>query len=208
MLGLNVGNGNLVIDSAGNISMKGDITMTNGSISWDKVNTDPVASGAAQTAAGAVQGAAAAYGMASAANTAAVNAETIARQIAAGEFAASGTTFIDHRKIYSPEIYANTFTVVPSTTGNTTGGFEIMGYWGTNPTPLPVFQLYYYASSSAPYINFTSGDLGAYANWLFPSTSFSRAVSFSGTNSSVSFSGKVSFAGATVTGLNNVAVFA
>lgn len=35
--GLNVGNGNLVIDGTGNVSLKGNITMTGGTISWDKV---------------------------------------------------------------------------------------------------------------------------------------------------------------------------
>jgi hypothetical protein len=185
VLGLNVGNGNLVIDSAGNISMRGNITMTNGSISWDNVNTDPVASGAAQTAAGAVQGAAAAYSMAGAANTAAVNAETIARQIAAGTF--SGGTFIDGMKIYSPEIYANEFKIIPRTSGTDMSSFSI---WGFIDNKLwEMFKLYHYGLS---YVNFES-PAGSYARWNFPQTEFL---------------GKIDFSNATVTGLSSTAVFA
>jgi hypothetical protein len=200
VLGLNVGNGNLVIDSAGNISMKGDITMTNGSISWDKVNTDPVASNAASTAASAGQGAAAAYGMASAANTAAVNAETIARQIAAGTF--SGGTFIDGTKIYSPEIYTNTLALIPRTTGGSTegtGGLLMSGYF--NSTLYQMFRIHYASDGYTPW-NYIGSPAGAYVKWNFSISEFGTSTG------TIRFFGNIDFTKATVSGINDVAVFA
>jgi hypothetical protein len=60
------------------------------------------------------------------AKSAGTNAEKIAKQIANGTY--DGGTFISGTSIYSPNIYANVFTVTPRYSDNTMGGFVIKGY--------------------------------------------------------------------------------
>jgi hypothetical protein len=173
LLGLDVGNGNLIIDSGGNISMRGNITMTGGSISWGNVNTDPATTNAASTAASA-------YSLAYGANSAAANAaaaaatsEALARRIANGTF--SGGTFIDGQNIYSPTIYANEFVVNPRTSSLPPPSFSIFGTFNSRQNYS--FRLRYYAGDAA-YVIFESPGQ-AYAQWNFPYTYFSGNIDFS-----------------------------
>ena len=74
---------NAGILSAAGANISGNITMTSGSISWNNVNSDPVAVNASSTANMAV---------------------SIAHSIVEGTY--SGGTFIDERNVMSPNIYA------------------------------------------------------------------------------------------------------
>lgn len=160
--GLNVNN-RFIVDSNGNV------TITNGSISWSAVTgtseIDQRIQNAQNTANSAYDYADDAYAQADA-------AYDVARKIANGEY--SGT-FIDGDKIYSPNIYANQFSVMPRTVGNTSGGYSIYGYWGR--TLYHFFNLSYYGGGDAPYVNFGSPS-GAYANWNFSNTYFSGNIYF------------------------------
>ena len=100
--------GNFTIDTSGNVSMSGDITMKGGSISWDNLTSgnlkDDVDS--------AVEDA--------------ENALDAAEAIANGEY--SGGSFINNRVIYSPSIYTNDLTIyAKDTSGNdkSSGSFSL-----------------------------------------------------------------------------------
>ena len=173
--GLSISSGlqtTLVIDSNGNISLNGNITMTGGSISWNSVNSDPTIATARSVADSA-------YSRSS-------TAATMATQIANGIY--NEGTFINGREIFAPTIRANEFSVMPISEGGSVGGYNIYGYYNSKNHHL--FRLGYFAGLS-PTITFGSPD-GAYAYWNFGQTEFTDIVRFRGT---------VDFSQATVVGL-------
>lgn len=181
----------LYIDSDGNITMKGSITLGVGSkIQW--ANIDETDSSAYKTANSAYEYADDAYyyaddaySYASSAYTRASNARTLAQNIANGKY--SGGTFIDGTSIYSPQIYAKDFNVIPTDSGSS-GSFNLYAYYESSL--LHCFKLGYFGGD-APYVTFSS-PCSAYAQWRFTNTNFY---------------GNISFSGATVTGLTTTAKF-
>ena len=168
--GLNVNN-NFIVDSRGNVSIRGNITMTGGTISWANINeTGSAAYKAAQNAQSAANTA-----LAEAYNAAddAYAAEKIAKQIANGKY--SNGTFINGRELYSPTIYATEFRVIPENVGDDVGGYILCGYYGSRL--FEMMKIGYFASD-APYVVFDS-PCSAYANWDFPWTYFSGHLDFS-----------------------------
>jgi hypothetical protein len=183
------------VDSNGNVSISGKITMGSGSsINWAYI--DESGSSAYNTAVSANSTANSAYNRANSANSTANTAYSIANMIANGTF--SGGTFIDGTSIYSPTIYADTFVVKPATKNNSSGGYSIYGYWGS--TLYHMFSLSYFAGDGA-YINFSS-PAGAIVNWHFGASYMSGNIEFS-SGGKVSFRGSVDFSNATVTGLGS-----
>lgn len=169
----------LYIDSDGNITMKGSITLGAGSkIQW--ANIDETDSSAYKTANSAYDYADDAYdyaddaySYASSAYTRASNARTLAQNIANGKY--SGGTFIDGTSIYAPEIYSNEFNVFPENDGDNEGSFNLYAYYGSS---LYHFLRIHYYESTAPMIIFDSPSNG-YAYWNFPVTEFSGNIDFS-----------------------------
>ena len=137
-----------VVDGSGrSVSIgKGNLSLT-GAIYWSDLGSD-------------------AQGQVNAANNTAGSALSTAQQIANGTY--SGGTFINGTSIYSPTIYGNTFNVMPRYSSDTSGSFNIYGYYGSS---LFQFLSIQYAASTAPYINFTSPS-GAYAQFNFSSSEF------------------------------------
>ena len=177
--GLNVNN-NFIVDSNGNVSINGKITMTSGNISWKNINeTDSTAYKNANTA---IANASSALNAANSAVSSASTAQSIARQIADGTY--SGGSFINKNNIYSPTIYATQFSVIPSKVGDSVGGYSIYGYYGSSLKEM--LKISYYCDN--PYVYFGSG-CGAYAEWNFPRTYFTEKVEFNG---DVNFTGNVS----------------
>lgn len=168
--GLNVNN-NFIVDSNGNVSIRGNITMTGGTISWANINeTGSAAYKAAQNAQSAANTA-----LAEAYNAAddAYAAEKIAKQIANGKY--SNGTFINGRELYSPTIYATEFRVIPENVGDDVGGYILCGYYGSRL--FEMMKIGYFAGD-APYVVFNS-PCSAYADWAFPWTYFSGHLDFS-----------------------------
>ena len=145
------GNGQTVTIGKGNLSLTG-------AIYWNDLGSD---------AQGQVN---AANSTANSANATAGSALSTAQQIANGTY--SGGTFINGTCIYSPTIYGNTFNVMPRYSSDTSGSFNIYGYYGASQFQFLSIQ---YAASTAPYINFTSPG-GAYAQFNFSSTHFYGSV--------------------------------
>lgn len=94
------------------------------------------------------------------------NAVVIASQIVNGTY--SGGTFIDGKSIYSPEIYANEFNVLPESLSEE-GSFNLYGYYASN---LYHFLKIGYYESTAPRIKISSPG-GAVVDWDFNRTYFS-----------------------------------
>jgi len=103
-------------------------------------------------------------------------AEIIAKKIANGEY--SGT-FIDGKKIYSPEIYGNKISVV-TTTGED-NGFHIYGEYGGKVYDM--FRIAYYGE------NFPD---------IFISSPEGNRIYLGTPKKTISFNGTVDFAGAEV----------
>lgn len=183
LLGLNVGNGNLVIDRLGNVTMKGNMTLGSGSvINWATVTETNVSSSSAYGVASNAQSAAnnaissanTAAKAAAAAQANAVDAADKIAKIAKGEYYSG--TYIDGKKIYSPEIYsskiyspeiyANTFTVVPSDIGNTSGGLSLYGY--NNSSQLAeMFKISYSNPNGKSYVTFFASSTDTYGRFNF-----------------------------------------
>lgn len=201
--GINVGNGNFVVDDSGNVTVEGKIIMGAGStISWSEI--DETGSAAYKNASSALSVANDAVDTANAAAenvddalTAAENAENIAKKIANGTY--SGGTFIDGTSIYSPDIYGNTISIIPDS-DNEEGEFAIYGYF--NATLRKMFTVSYHDAGSAPYTN-----LEAYGVMRLNAPEFGDSVTFSGSSSSpCKVYGFVDFSGATVSGLSSTSV--
>lgn len=151
--GVSVVDGNGATVSIG----KGNLSLT-GAIYWADLGTD--AQGqvtSAQSVANSAQGTAS-------------SALSTAQQIANGTY--TGGTFINGTSIYSPTIYGNVFNVMPRSSADTSGSFNIYGYYGASMFHFLGIQ---YHASTAPYINFTSPS-GAYAQFNFSSTHFYGSV--------------------------------
>ncbi|MBF0980969.1 MAG: hypothetical protein HXK71_06650 [Clostridiales bacterium] len=113
-------------------------------------------------------------------------AEIIAKKIANGEY--SGT-FIDGKKIYSPEIYGKEISVVPTTSGE--GSFNIYGKYGSDMKHM--FAISYWNASSNPLVCLYS-PVGAYLH-----IGNSKQLTY--------IEGTIDFSGASVRGLNTNATF-
>lgn len=173
------------------------VTLKSGAISWNSnvpksrvtglSAIEETANNAASDADTAISTANSASSDASTALSHASTAEQIAKNIANGSY--SGT-FIDGTKIYSPEIYSTTFSVLPdSGTQPTSGGFEIWGYFSSYYRRM--LQIKYTDAGLFPQVEFNS-DFSSHAMWNFSETKFFNTVDFSH---------------ATVTGLSSTATF-
>ena len=181
--GINVNNGVFMVDQAGNVTMNGNLTLRNGSITWASLNPSITNSinNAQDTANEAIN----------AANNAASDAyyaERLAKRIANGEF--KGGTFINGTEIYSPTIYSNHFNVIPESavsSGETSGGFSIYGYLGNRLDE--VLRIVYEKSVwGETLVKFTTGAGIPSALWSFMNSYFEGDVSFTRA-SSVDFTG-------------------
>ena len=214
------------IDSNGNVTMSGNITLGSGSsINWANVTTTnddknpayALANTANGTANTANTNAIAAINSANSASSAASAASTLAKMIANGSY--SGGTFIDKMSIksptitagtlysstiYSPKIYTNEFTIMAGVEDTTKSDayFNFYGYY--NGTLYELFRLSE-GTSIGPYVQFQS-PCSAEALWDFKNTTYSHNVEF-GSSSNVYFNGTVDFDGADITGLNLTAKF-
>lgn len=137
------GNGQSVTISKGNLSLTG-------AIAWTDLAAD-------------------AQNQVNSAQTAAANAHSMAASIANGT---CNGTFINGTSIYSPTIYGNVFSVLPRSLADTSGSFNLYGYYGSS---LFQFLQIQYASATPPYINFNSPG-GAYAQFNFSSMEMYGAV--------------------------------
>jgi len=189
----NAGTTTLKIDSNGNVTLSGDISLASGStINWANVTNENLSNNPAYSlantangnAAAANQNAGTALSTANNANTAAANASSaaataqeLAVKIANGKFA--GGTFINEKAIYSPTIYADKFVVNPNTDNSHNsetdyGGFVLTGYY--NDVLHEMLRIKYW-DGGVPYVCFDS-DCSAYAYWKFGATYFSGTVDF------------------------------
>jgi hypothetical protein len=178
---------NFYVDSNGNANIKGSITLSAGSsINWANVTESNLASSAAYSAASSAQStandasntASNAQTAANNASTAAQSAKNLAEAIANGTF--SGGTFIDNKKIYSPTVYADTFTVYPrnpTTAGSWTGGLTMYGNYGS--TEVEIFNISYSgnATTGGKYVNFNL-NTGGNAVFSFDETAFHSICRF------------------------------
>ena len=144
--GLNVNN-KFIVDQNGNV------TITGGSISWGAVTgtteIDNRITAAGNAAATAQNTATAAGNAAASAGQAAGTAYNLADAIAKGTYNGSPNTFIDHRKIYSPEIYSDEFIVTPKTIAtNQTGGITLTGLY--NGRAMNMLKIYYWGQDIGP----------------------------------------------------------
>jgi len=142
----------------------GNITMNSGSINWANINES--ASTAYKNANAANQAANEAYNRA-------IDAESVARRIAAGEFA--GGSFINGREIFSPTIYSNDFRLYPRTTGSQDGAYSLWGYFGGSA--MEAMRIAYHVGS-APTVVFSSPS-GGHATWNFAKTYVNGEIDFS-----------------------------
>lgn len=175
------------VDSDGNVSVSGNITMGPGStVSWSQVTgTSGVTMnsdfGDSSTTAGAVAH------DADLALTTAGNAISTAESIAMGTYHTSAPTFIDGNSIYSPEIHTNLLTIWTqdvSDNGTTRpGGFVIKGKF-INDSWFDAFKITYQDIGTAPVVNITcGGDLhmpGFFLNGTFINNQSSNPVNVYG----------------------------
>lgn len=158
--GINVGNGQFVVDGSGNVSISGSITMGAGSsINWAQVQNKNLAYNPA-------------YSLADSAYDLADSAYDLAVDNQVPNYIKS--TYIDAVTIKSPTIEANEFNVYPEDENDKSGGFHIYGNYGRKQYHM--FALEYYAGDS-PYVNFYS-PAGGYANWAFDVTYWNGRAEF------------------------------
>jgi len=166
------------VDENGAVTINGGVTLGAGSkIEW--ANIDESGSSAYSKAQQAINDADDAYwyaddayDYADSAYSRANSARTLAQNIANGVY--SGGTFIDGKKIYSPEIYANEFNVLPRSTSDNEGSFNLYAYYGN--TLYHFLEISYY-EGTAPYLHFDS-PAGAYTYWDFNLTRFTGTLDF------------------------------
>ena len=174
---------NFYVDTAGNVTMKGNLTLNNGAITWANLNSSVQNSinDAQETADDAVN---------------------IAKKIANGTY--SNGTFIDRTSIYSPIIIADDFVVYPLSENKKSGGFHIHGQFANDKYHMLSIT---YQNSDNPFINFQS-PAGAIANWGFDNTTFmGKNLTFStyvdgGNTKYPMIKGFLDFSEATVKGLS------
>lgn len=138
--GINVGNGNFVVDSAGNVSVKGSISMgTGSSINWATVSEMNLSSSSSYQKAtnaynladSALDTANDAYDIGSSANTTARELRSDVKAIVNGEY--TGGSFISGDTIYSPTLVgAEIYWGQGGTYGSLTRGYGSDGAYRTN----------------------------------------------------------------------------
>ena len=143
--GLNINN-NFIIDSGGNVTMRGNITMTGGNISWDSVNESEST----------------AYRTANSASIMANSAINNVARLANGQY--SGT-FINGTTIVSPTILTNLLEIT-APKNNLESGLVLKGYY--NNAEYQWLKIWYY-EGDMPVLHFTSPD-HADAYWNFGRT--------------------------------------
>ena len=116
----------LQIDSHGNISMIGDITMTSGTITWSGVNSDPGIQNAIDKANSAQSTANSASSTASSANSTANSVRNNLRDLVNGDY--SGGSFISGTTIYAPQLMMGS----NGTIGEIYGGYGSAGNMDTD----------------------------------------------------------------------------
>lgn len=199
-----LGGYNFYVDPYGNVNIQGNLTLSEGSISWGSLGssvTDKI--DAAQNTANS------AIGYAS-------SAEIIARQIAEGEYA--NGSFINRKEIYGPTIYSNSLRVIPETVGTMSGNYSLYGYSGSSL--LEVLRIEYIAQSPEPIVYFSSPASGSASFDFMISRFFGRVefidssyVDFRRTSTdfqaaNVAFqNATVNFTGANIIGLSTTATF-
>jgi hypothetical protein len=162
--GLNVNN-NFIVGSNGNVTMRGNISMTGGSIAWGNIN---------ETGSAAYQTANNAYSLAGDAYYEAAAAASNVARLANGQY--SGT-FINGKVLVSPTIMTNLLEI--TTPGGNSGGksgLVLKGYWGN--TLHDMFEVTYYEGDAA-YVAIQS-PVGAYAHWRFSNSYFYGNIHFEG----------------------------
>ena len=192
--GLTIKNGDtptFTVDSNGNVSMRGNITMTGGNITWANVNRDPTIATAQNRANSAYNYAEDAYYNAESAYSKAVLAENNVTRLANGEYVG---TFINGKVIVSPKILTNMLTITTPSGNTSKSGLLLEGYWGNQLKGM--LEISYFEGGAA-YVNFSS-PASAEAFWGFGSTLFPNNVSFHG---NTTFGGKVNFNTTDVTGI-------
>lgn len=108
--GIDVGDGNFVVDTDGNVTVSGKIIMGAGSaISWDYVNSDPTIEAAAEKAESALSKATTAESTSSSAKSIADSAVTNLKLLADGQY--TGGSFIVKNTIYSPTLVGDKITL-------------------------------------------------------------------------------------------------
>lgn len=193
--GLNVNN-RFIVDENGNVTIAG------GSISWSAVTgTSEIDSriSAAQSTADSAQSAASsarsvANSAASSAQTAsevAASAADIARRIANGTY--SNGTFISGTSLYSPTIYSNEFSIIPESTTNYIGGFNLYSYYGRSLLHMLNIS---YSDGVPPKVVFSSPAKGSAA------FNFSGGITIGDSGVTTRFFGDIDFRYANISNLN------
>ena len=187
--GLNVGNGNFVVSSDGNVSMRGSITLDAGStINWANVSESNLTSNEA-------------YQLANQANN---KADSLSDDIDDLYYEIDGiyipsyitrtgitATTIESPTIIAGEFYGDEYNLYPDE--NTDGGsFNLYGRDGSGSSGLWHALQITYTRAPEPVVNFSS-PVNGYATWDFYESHFSGRTYFIGS---------VNFSQATVTGLD------
>lgn len=149
------------VDSYGNVTVKGNITLGSGSsISWDSVMDKPDnlvydedisgfegdIQNAIDIANGADANADKAIDTANSASDKATDAQDNVEALANGKYTSG--TFISGNTIYSPNILSDNFVVTPFTKSGMTGGITINGYFDN--TLYSMFKIYYMDAGTHP----------------------------------------------------------
>ena len=169
--GLNVNN-RFIVDSNGNV------TITNGSISWSAVTGTGEIDNRITTA----------QNRADSAYAYADDAYDLAYDNQLPSYIHS--TYIDSTTIYAPTIYSDKFSVIPQNTaddGAYTGGFSLYAYYGRSLREMMKIT-YFNTDGYVPTVIFGTSSIGAWGRWTFPHTDITGSVSFNG---AVTFSGDV-----------------
>lgn len=165
--GINVNNGVFMVDQSGNVTMNGNLTLRNGAITWENLNstiTGQITS--------AMNMANSAYNEATWAADEANDAWRAVQQLANGKYKG---TFIDGHKLISPEIYTNMLEITVPDNSDGCAGLILKGYiYGDKYQLMRIYNYNEYAIFDSP--------SGAYARWEFGRTEFSGYLDFRSAN--------------------------
>ena len=163
--GINVNNGVFMVDQAGNVTMNGNLTLRNGSITWANLSSSVTGQ-----ITDAMNMANSAYDEATWAADEANDAWRAVRQLANGKY---NGTFIDGRRLISPEIYTNMLEITVPDDSDGCAGLILKGYiYGDKYQLMRIYNYNEYAIFDSP--------SGAYAWWQFGHTRFDGNLDFSG----------------------------
>lgn len=163
--GININNGVFMVDQAGNVTMNGNLTLRNGSITWANLN-----SSVTSQITDAMNTANVAHEEAVLAADEANDAWRAVRQLANGKY---NGTFIDGKKLISPEIYTNMLEITVPDDTDGCAGLILKGYiYGGKYQLLRIYNSNEYCIFDSP--------SGAYAWWKFGRTEFDGILDFSG----------------------------